>query len=758
MALAQKQQQAQPKALSGAPGPSRKRENTLNKRIPALLGAILSATFLVSCGSSGSDTARNDKQPPNILFIVLDDLGVDQLSAFGYGGVVEEGIPKTGNINAIASAGVIFRNAWSMPSCTPTRATYFNGRYPFRTNIKNAVVSTDLANSQVSPFEITTPKLLKEKGYNNALIGKMHLAGSDLNPNNNPLGNGAMRELGWDYFAGYMDGAPFPIDFTAGGANHANNAHYGCGFVPTTAVDAANGADAGACYRPNGVCHEISTLQVATPGLACMEAGGLFDPKASCQSAVPSHLDFTLQNGYYTSELVINEPDGTVKVIPVDDAESRGYRVVMETDLAVDWITKQPSDKPWMASVGYSAIHTPLQPPPTFLLPEAEAQLGAYTCTNSTDNDGSLLAQRKLTTHMIEALDKEIGRLMVQTGLASYKSDGSLDYRPQDTNTIVIIIADNGTYGPSVKFPFDLQRAKGSPYQTGVWVPLIMAGPMVNEPGREVPHMVNSADMYALFSELAGIDLEQALPESRQIDAQPMLAYLTEPSQAAIRSTNYTEMGANIGSTLADPPPPCVIPAFNTCVQIFPQKEVCEDQSGVWYGPGGAAGATGFGTCCEAIDYLAGQGGDPVRVLPESQRAVRNEFFKLVRLERLNCSNNQVESNDEFYAVTQGDPVLLLDREPANLLLPAHHWTPGMEQNYQSLKTELSTLLASKVECPGDGNLDLVVDQADLDNWKRFSTENGGKSSWYDFNHDGLTDEVDLRIIEQNMGKECRPA
>lgn len=728
-------------------------------RKPAVLAAILSTTFLVACGSSGSDQASNDTQPPNILFIVLDDLGVDQLSAFGYGGVVEEGVPKTANINAIANAGVIFRNAWSMPSCTPTRATYFNGRYPFRTDIKNAVVSSDLANSQVSPFEITTPKLLKEKGYANALIGKMHLAGSDLNPDNNPLGNAAMRELGWDYFAGYMDGAPFPIDFSAGGANHANNARYGCGFVPTRSVDPTNGADAGACYQPNGSCTQLSTVDTEAPGLTCMASGGLFDPDASCQASVPSHLDFTLQNGYYTSELVVNEPDGTEKVIPVDNAQSRGYRVIMETDLAVDWISKQSSDRPWMASVGYSAIHTPLQPPPISLLPEAAEQLGAYTCTNNTDNEGSLLAQRKLTTHMIEALDKEIGRLMVETGLASYKSDGSLDYRPQDTNTVVIIIADNGTYGPSVKFPFDLQRAKGSPYQTGVWVPLIMAGPMVKEPGREVPHMVNSADMYAFFSELAGIDLEQALPESRQIDAQPMLAYLTEPSHPAIRSTNYTEMGTNIGSTLADPPPPCVIPAFNTCVQIFPQKEVCEDQSGVWYGPGSEAGPPeGFGTCCQAIEYLAEQGGEPVQVLPESQRAVRNEFYKLVRLERLNCSTDQVETSDEFYRINQDAPVPLLDRELADLRLPFHHWLPEMERNYQQLKGELDTLLASRIECPGDGNLDLVVDEQDVKNWKRFSTQNGGHSSWYDFNHDGLTNEADLAIIEKNMGRDCRPA
>src|SRR5690606_35930116 len=138
-----------------------------------------------------------------------------------------------------------------------------------------------------------------------------------------------------------------------------------------------------------------------------------------------------------------------------------GYRSTLETDLAVEWGKQQPADQPWMVSVGYSAIHTPLQPPPVSLLPDAAAEIGAYTC--ATD---PLLDQRALTTHMLEALDKEIGRLLVDIGLAQYKDDGSLDYRPQDSNTVVVIMADNGTYGPSVKLPFNLSRAKGFPYQT----------------------------------------------------------------------------------------------------------------------------------------------------------------------------------------------------------------------------------------------------------------------------------------------------
>jgi len=726
----------------------------MHKTVPGLIAAACAALTLAGCDSGGSsgggvaaagDASRQTQ--PNILFVVLDDLGVDQLPVFGYGGLTAA---KTPNIDAIAHAGVRFRNAWSMPTCTPTRATFFQGRYPFRTDVRNAIVALDLANSQVSPFELTTPKLLKEKGYVNALIGKMHLSGSDLNRDNNPLGNGVMRELGWDYFEGYLDGAPYPIDATAGGVSQGG-AVYGCGFVPNTRDDPAHGADSGACYQANGACSALSIAETESPGRTCLERGGIFDPGQSCKPAKPAYIDFTVQNGYYTGEWVINRQDGGIEVVPASDSRARGYRSVLETDRAVAWLKQQSPNKPWMLSVGYSAIHTPLQQPPASLLSAGSAPTGAYTCST-----GDIGEQRELSNQMLEALDSEIGRLLVEAGLARRKSDGSLDYRPEETNTVLVVMADNGTYAPSVKAPFNPARAKGFPYQTGVWVPLIVAGPMVKQPDRDVEHMVNSTDLYSLFGEVAGIDVRNAVPAARGLDAQPLLPYLIEPGRAGIRSSNYTEMGTNIISTATPPAPPCVIPASNVCVQIFPQQGVCEDQSGIWYGPGGVAGGAGLASCCAVNDYRMANGEDAVDIMPDSQKALRNEFYKLVRIDRLNCGSGRIESTDEFYHISQAAPIPKLDNGPSNLL--AHGpMTPEQQQNYTALKSELQNLLNSRIACPGDGNLDLLVNDEDVQNWKRFSSANGGKSSWYDFNHDGLTNEADLAIIQQNMGKDCRP-
>jgi len=709
--------------------------------------ALATAAALLLLTACNSDSDSQPAPPPkaatpNILFIVMDDLGVDQLSIFGYGGVTP---PQTPSLEAIAHNGVRFRNAWSMPTCSPTRATFFDGRYPFRTHVRNAIVSTDLANSQVSPYEVTTPKLLKEKGYVSALIGKMHLSGSDLNPANNPLGHDVMRELGWDYFEGYLDGAPYPIDTTAGGV--APTGTYSCGFVPNTRDDPLNGADSGACYLPDGSCSVVDIAEVESPGRACLERGGILDPRAACQSPRPNHIDFGRQNGYYTGEWVINHPDGRNEFIPPSDPRARGYRTTLETDRAIEWIKRQSPDQPWMLSVGYSAIHTPLQQPPTSLLPPDATPTGAFNCKDTRD-------QRVISDQMIEAMDREISRLLIETGLARRNPDGTLDYRPEETNTVVIVVGDNGTYAPSVKAPFNPTRAKGFPYQGGVWVPLLVAGPVVSEPGREVPHMVNSTDLYSLFGEIAGVDVRKAVPAGRAIDAQPMLSYLTEPGRASIRANNYTEMGTNITAASSEAAPPCVIPAANVCVQIFPQQELCEDQGGAWYGPGGVAGAAGLPSCCAVSDYLAEQGAEPVNIMPESQKAIRDDFFKLVRIERMNCGSGRVETFDEFYRIDQSVPLPSLDNAN-NDLLARPRMTALEQQHYQALRTQLEQLQGSESACPGDGNADGVVDSEDLDNWAYFSSLNGGRSSWYDFNHDGLTDEADREVIEAHLGTHC---
>ena len=81
---------------------------------------------------------------PNILFVIMDDVGIDQLSSFGYGGVAP---PVTPTLDTVAAQGVMFRNTWSMPECSNGRAALLTGRYPFRNNVQQALFDSHLANS-----------------------------------------------------------------------------------------------------------------------------------------------------------------------------------------------------------------------------------------------------------------------------------------------------------------------------------------------------------------------------------------------------------------------------------------------------------------------------------------------------------------------------------------------------------------------------------------------------------------------------------
>lgn len=475
-----------------------------------------------------------------------------------------------------------------MPECSPSRAMFFEGRYPLRTNISNALLGLDLANSQLSPWEATLPNILRNANYSSGLFGKYHLGG----PDNNPYGIGTPKAEGFDYFHGFLDGAPHPIDSTAGGvagtvdANGTPNGPYACGFVPNKATDSANGANTGACYFADSrSCKMISVGDAPTPGRACLEQGGLFMPNQACQSTPPASLDFSRQNGYYVWQPIINQRTGNVESkIPLTDRRARTYSPTATTSAAIDWIKSQRS-RPWMATVAYSSIHTPYQQAPQTLTP-LSPDISGVNCS------GSILATHLISDQMFTAMDTEIGRLLVETGVATRQGNGRFVYHPNASNTMVVIIGDNGTYGPSVKAPFDLSRAKATVYQTGVWVPLIVSGPLVQRPDRNVESMVNAADLLRLFSEIAGIDVRQAVPSSRTLDAVSMMPYLANPSQPALREFNFAQTGPNIKSVSTPPSPPCVIqlpPGGNivsTCVQLFPQKAVCDLSNGIWYGPG----------------------------------------------------------------------------------------------------------------------------------------------------------------------------
>jgi len=710
-------------------------------RIAPLLTSL--ALGLAAALPAHAFPARPHPATPNILFVIMDDVGIDQMRLFGYGGATP---PATPVIDGIAGGGVAFRNAWAMPACSTSRAAFMTGRFPLRTGVFGALGPNDLANSQVSPYETTVPRLLKQRGYASALFGKFHLGLQG----NNPFRLAMPASLGWDYYAGWLDetGDPSSIDTTAGGVGAKGQ--YACGFVPSAAD---GGADSGACYTAEGACAAMTTdASGIPPGRTCRDRGGLFDPGNACASKPPAYLDFTKLSGHYVSPLVINHASGRVEQVPPTDLRSRTFRGTYPVDAAIEWIKSQPARTPWMATVSFASAHTPLMQPPPALLASGAAATSGLDCADSVQ-------QRVLMNQMVEALDAELGRLLVTVGVAQRGRNGALVYDPAASDTMIVILGDNGSLGSTVKAPFDTSRAKGTAYQTGVWVPLVVAGPLVMQPGRSVASMVNIVDLFALFGEIAGIDAHQAVP--RTIDAAPMLPYLANPAQASLRKWNFTQVGVNYQANGALNGP-CQI--SSTCTQIPVTKSVCEDNGGIWWGAGATdpvtAGipANGFQYCCQVNVWRANQGQPTYTLQPLDSVAVRNDRYKVVSnyFQDYDAATNACAPTltSEFYEIDEAIPKPRIDEAQDDLLAIAP-LTPEQQYNYDMLSWRMREVLGSQPACPGDGNVDGTVNRLDLVNWFVYAFGDG-KSSWYDIDMDGLTDLRDRALIAANMGA-CPP-
>jgi hypothetical protein len=500
-----------------------------------------------------------------------------------------------------------------------------------------------------------------------------------------------------------------------------------------------------------------------TPGFSCLQSGGIFVPNATCQSSAGLNLNFNQTNAYYVWNRVINEPDGTV--IPADEnaPPARGYVSDQTNQSAIDWIRQQNAEgQTWMATVAYANDHTPYQQPPRNLLPIATPDSAGFSCTgNTTANE---IATRILSNQMIEAMDTEIGNLLVQSGLATMNGAGRLQYDPAANNTMVIIIGDNGTFAPGVKIPFDPNHAKGYVYQTGVWVPLIVAGPLVASPGREVTSMVNIADLFQLFGEFAGVDVHKVVPKSHILDSESMLPYLTNVNRPSIRQTNFTQTGNNIH---VSPPAPCVLTLTSpqTCVQLFNVRQLCNSEGGDWYGPDDPAGGVSYNTCCDVqrAGIYKDADGNPVTLsqLPVDQAATRNDQFKLVRKTVTMCGADSGSDTNvvqtELYPINENRTLPKLDKDGDSLC--GENCPAGLKganlATFNALANSMTATLMSEPTCTGDGNEDKKVNGKDIVDWAFFN-EHNGLSSWYDFNHDGFTNGNDLKkYILPNLGTNC---
>lgn len=142
---------------------------------------------------------NSPRRRPHILFIVMDDLGSQDLGMHGSG-------IHTPTADALAKKGLILQNYYVLPYCSPTRAAILSGRYPQHTGCHNVIASDD---SQGLPLdEETLPTVLCQVGYQAHAVGKWHLGHArwEQTPTFRGFQSFFGYYLGWThYFSHYHD-------------------------------------------------------------------------------------------------------------------------------------------------------------------------------------------------------------------------------------------------------------------------------------------------------------------------------------------------------------------------------------------------------------------------------------------------------------------------------------------------------------------------------------------------------------------------
>jgi len=326
-------------------------------------------------------TAKGEgKSLPNILVILVDDLGWGDLSCFGAPDL------QTPHVDRLAQEGMRMVNFYAnCPVCSPTRASLLTGCYPDKVGVPG-VIRTHSWNSwgYLNPQIELLPGCLAKAGYQTALVGKWHLG---LDRPNIPTARG------FGYFHGFL--GDMMDDFW----NH----------------------------RRHGINYMRENEQEIDP---------------------PGHA----------------------------------------TDLFTEWAcnyirthrAKSP-DVPFFLYLAYNAPHVPIQPPEDWLNRYRERHPGA------TEKRAKLAA-------FIEHMDDGVGRVLK-----------TLDDTGVAANTIVIFTSDNGGQLDIGANNGPYRAGKGTMYEGGIRVPMVVRWPGVVKAGTESQAVALTMDLFPTLLQVAGI-------------------------------------------------------------------------------------------------------------------------------------------------------------------------------------------------------------------------------------------------------------
>ena len=211
------------------------------------------------------------------------------------------------------------------------------------------------------------------------------------------------------------------------------------------------------------------------------------------------------------------------------------YTTTEFSNQAIQWVSQRT--KPWFLWLAYNAPHTPFHLAPTNLHSQG-----------SLSEDEAVIEAAPLPYYFsaIEALDAELGRIIesIPNGLE---------------NTIVVFLGDNGTPGKVIQFPYRNRRAKGSIFQGGINVPMVISGAGIIRKGEREDALIQSTDLFTTIAQMAGSTI------SEKHNSKSFHLLLSDPN-ATSRTYAYAEnsIDGNVSYTVRDSKHKLIVDADGT--------------------------------------------------------------------------------------------------------------------------------------------------------------------------------------------------
>ena len=227
----------------------------------------------------------------------------------------------------------------------------------------------------------------------------------------------------------------------------------------------------------------------------------------------PNKLGFDLYSGNFNGAIPNYYNYQRVKNGILDTITT--YATTQTVDDAIDWMDTMNTSKPFFLWLAFNAPHDPYHLPPSSLC-------------NTTDLSGTTADiaayPEKYFKAALEAMDTEIGRLFAYLTLNNLMD-----------STNIIFIGDNGNQGQVAQIA-DPTKSKGTIYDYGVRVPMIIAGPAVVSGNRTSNELINTPDLFATIAELCGFpNWTNSIPLVTTIDSKSFLPIIK--NQTSINRT-----------------------------------------------------------------------------------------------------------------------------------------------------------------------------------------------------------------------------